>query len=190
MSKEQIVERIHADAHSEAEELIRAATAQADSIVAEAASRAKDLHAETEKEVMERTQRILDGKAATARLDSAKILLAEKRQLLKDIYAQALDDLLALNERDTLALLEQMLLEHAEKGDEIVLCEGFRFAAGVGALPVVKERALTVSKDRAPVKGGCVLRGKTCDKDLSFAALIEADMEEHQAEIAERLFGN
>lgn len=190
MGKTEIIERIQADAEAEAAEIISAAKAQADEIIAAAEARALEEHAEAEAETEERTKRIMDGKAATARLDSAKIMLAEKRRVMTEIYARALEKLKLLPERDSLALLERLLVAHAEDGDEIVLSEDFRFQAGAKKLPVVKERGLTFSNERAPIDGGCILRGKTADKDLSYAALLAADMEEHQAGIAERLFGN
>ena len=45
-----------------------------------------------------------------------------------------------------------------------------------------------LSPERAEIGGGFVLRGKTSDKDLSYGALLAADREEHQAEIAAELF--
>ena len=190
MGKEEIVERIRADAEAESDEILRAAKEHAEEIVSAATARAAAEYQEAEAESAAFSKRIVDGKAATARLDAAKILLAEKRRVITEIYARALEQLKNLNERESVALLNRLLVAHAEKGDEIVLAENFRFAAGVKKLAVIKERGLTVSSERAPIDGGCILRGKISDKDLSFSALLAADMEDNQASIAERLFGN
>ena len=188
MGKEEIIKRIQEDAASEAAEILSAARAQAESILAEAEKQTQAERAEAEAEVKERATRISEGKAAAARLDSAKILLAEKRRVLEAVYRFALNELIALSERESVALCERLLAENAEEGDEVVFAENFKYAEKVKLLPVAKERKLAFAKERADISGGILLRGKTSDKDLSFAALLHADMEEHQAEIAAVLF--
>ncbi len=188
MGKEEIINRIIADAEREADEILRAASSRADEIVEAAKNRALTELAETENEVSARAKRIYDGKAAAARLDSAKILLAEKRRVIDEIYSRALEKLKKLSERDALKLMNRLIEENAEEGDEIVFSENFPYAAQVEKLAVVKERKLKVSSKRVPLSGGCLLRGKSSDKDLSYSALLNADMEEHQADIAAQLF--
>ena len=85
MSKEAIVERIAADAAAEAEELLNAAARRAAEIVSAAEARAREERAEAAAEAEERGKRLREGRNAAARLDSAKILLAEKRRVLDEI---------------------------------------------------------------------------------------------------------
>ena len=125
MGKEQLIERILLDAQSEAEEIIRAANARAGEIISAAEGRAAAELEETKTEAAARAKSVSEGKAAAARLDSAKILLAEKRRVMDEIYARALKKLQALDERDSLNLLGRLLSENAETGDEIVLAENF-----------------------------------------------------------------
>lgn len=188
MSKEDIVNRLISDAESEAADIVKAASARADEIIAAAEKRALLERSEAEAEVGGRAKRYADGRAAAARLDSAKILLAEKRRVIEQIYSNALQKLLALGESESVALLARLLEENAEEGDEIVFAQNFKYSKKVAALPVVAAKKLTVSAERAPISGGCLLRGKKSDKDLSYAALLNADMEERQAEIAAKLF--
>lgn len=188
MGKQEIIERILADAETEAAEILRSANVRAEEIISAANARADEQRAEAQAEANARAKRILDGKAASARLDSAKIMLAEKRRVMDEIYARALKKLLEMKERDTLNLLERLLSEYAEEGDEIVFASNFAYAKGVAALPVIKERKLKISSERAQISGGCILRGALSDKDLSYAALLNADKEEYQAEIAAKLF--
>ena len=188
MGKQEIVTRIISDAEAEAAEIIRNAEERAREITDAAKARAAEDKAEAEAEALIRTKRILEGKAAVARLESAKILLSEKWRVMDEIYARAMQELLSLNERDSLKLLERLLNENAEEGDTIVLAKNFAYASGVEKFPVIKKRGLTVSKERADISGGCLLRGKKSDKDLSYSALLNADKEEHQAEIALKLF--
>lgn len=188
MGREEIINRILADARSECDEILAAAKREADGIIASAEARAKEELAETKAEADERAKSVADGRAAAARLDSAKIYLAEKRRVIDEIYARALSKLVDMKSADSLKLLSRLIAENAEEGDEVVLAENFKFAADVAKLPVIKERNLTISATRAKISGGCLLRGKKSDKDLSFDALLSADMEEHQADIAAQLF--
>ena len=188
MGKEEIVARILSDAEAEAAEIIRNAEERAREITDAAKARAAEDMAEAKAEAGERAKRISEGKAAAARLESAKILLAEKRRVMDEIYARALKELLSLNEKESLKLLERLLEDNAEEGDVIVLAKNFAYAAGVEKLPVIKKRGLTLLKERAEISGGCLLRGKNSDKDLSYSALLNADKEEYQADIASKLF--
>lgn len=188
MGKEEIITRILADAEAEAAEIIRSAEERAREITASAKARAAEDMAEAEAEAIAQARRISEGKAVAARLESTKILLAEKRRVMDEIYARALKNLLALNESQSLKLIERLLDENAEEGDVIVLAKNFAYASGVAQLPVIKKRGLTLSTERADISGGCLLRGKKSDKDLSYSALLNADKDEYQAEIAAKLF--
>lgn len=188
MAKEAIVERILADAESEAQAIVAEAEEKAAATVAAAETRAEKAKADTEREIAERSKAIADGKAATARLDSAKILLGEKRRVIDTVYARALDKLLSLGEGECLSLTDKLLNSYAEEGDEIVFAENYRYPERAAALPVVRERNLKISRDRAKIDGGLLLRGAVSDKDLSFGALLSADREEYQADIAAELF--
>ena len=188
MGSEEIVNRIISDAEAEAEEIIRAAKARAEEIIVSAEKLAAKDKAEAMAEVEERAKRISDGKAAAARLDSAKILLAEKRRVIEEIYRRAHERLLSLGEHDSLKLLDRLLSENAEQGDEIVLAKNFPYAMSAMNLAVVKERELHLSIERADIDGGCILRGKLSDKNLSYSAVLEADKEEYQAELAAKIF--
>lgn len=190
MSREEIVSRVLSDAEQEAEKMIADAKKRAETIVQAAQAESQAEIAEAEKETYARAKLITDGRAATARLDGQKALLAEKRRVIDGVYYRALAALLCLNGHDSVRLAERLLRENAEEGDEIVFAANFAFAEDVSALPVVREKKLTVSAERPELSGGFLLRGKNSDKDVSYAALLAADREEFQAEIARAVFGN
>lgn len=188
MGTQQIVERILSDAEAEARAIVEEAESKAAKLLAESVSRAEKGRRETEADVEAKRESILEKKAAVARLDGAKLLLAEKRKVIDAIYAEALRRLLTLEKEDALKLSERLLEAYAENGDEIWFAENFRFAAEVELLPVVKERSLRISPQSLPLDGGMRLKGRTSDKDLSYGALLAADRDEYQAEIARKLF--
>ena len=188
MSEQAIVEKIIADAKEEAQAIIADAEKKAQATIAAANTKAeRRLQGERESS-KKRAEGILDGKAATARLDSAKILLGEKRAVIDEVYARALKSLQELGKAEALHLFSSLLEEFAEEGDEVVFAENFKYAPDASKLDVVKEKKLKISAKKADIDGGILLKGKSSDKDLSFGALLAADREEHQAEIAAQIF--
>ena len=188
MSKEAIVERILSDAGNEADAIVKDAEEKAAAVVAAASSRAEKGRRDSEAEVKVKTGSIFERKAATARLDCAKILLSEKRRVIDTIYKEALDKLVALSEEECLALTDKLLKEYAESGDEIFFAENYSYAGAAARLPVMAEKNLTISSRRIEIDGGFRLRGVSSDKDLSYGALLAADRDEYQADMAAEIF--
>lgn len=190
MSEQAIVERIISDAEEEARKIVEAAEQKAAEAVEKAGELADRNRRGTEAEAAAKAKSILDGKAASARLDGAKITLGEKRRVIDEVYNRALKQLNALDREQTLSLAERLLSDYAENGDEIVFAENFRFAQDIASLGVVKQKNLKVSSSRKNIDGGFILCGKYSDKNLSYGALLAADREERQAEIAAQLFND
>lgn len=188
MSVLEIKERILADAKTEAETIIKEAEVKAEKLLADASLRAQKLREETEHEVAEKRKSIQEKRAADARLESAKILLGEKRKVVDAVYDEALSRLLELSEEDAMRLAERLLTLYAEKGDEVVFAENFRWQEQVKLLPIVKTLGLRFCEKTEKWSGGMVLRGVSSDKDLTYGALLTADREEYQADLARAIF--
>ena len=188
MSEQAIVDKIIADANAEAQAIIADAEKKAEGTVAAASVRAEKRKQGEKIAADKRAESILEGKAATARLDSAKILLGEKRAVIDEVYARALGGLKELGKAEALHLIEKLLKEHAEEGDEVLFADSFKFAQDAAKLDIVKEKKLKISAKKADIDGGMLLIGKNSDKDLSYSALLAADREENQASIAAAIF--
>lgn len=188
MGKQDIVDRIISDATVEADAIVSAAEETAAKLIAEAEARAESEMRELHSQVESKVKSIYDGKAATARLDGAKIMLGEKRRVLDHIYEQAAKKLSSLDVKSYLALTEALIEKYADEGDEIVFANGFPCAAEVSKLKAVSERKLKITFGATDIQGGFILCGKKSDKDLSFGALLAADRAEHEAEIAAEIF--
>ena len=78
--------------------------------------------------------------------------------------------------------------EYAESGDEIFFAENYSYAGAAARLPVMAEKNLTISSRRIEIDGGFRLRGVSSDKDLSYGALLAADRDEYQADMAAEIF--
>lgn len=188
MEMQQIVERILSDAKAEAATIVQEAEKTAAKIQADASLRAKLRAKETEETMQAKRASILEKRAAAARLDSAKRLLGEKRKVVEAVYDEALSRLLELSKEDCLALVEKLLKNYAEAGDEIFFAKNFAYRSEVALLPVIQEKQLKISSETMALDGGLWLKGKISDKDLSFGSLLAADKDAYQAELAKELF--
>ena len=188
MSKEGIVERILSDAHERAQAIVAAAEKQAEDIIAEANESARRDEKGVKAEVEEKCAAIKSGKEAEARLDSAKVLLAQKRRVIDSIYERALSELKELKKSDAVAFADKILQEHAEDGDIIAFAPDFKYAQEVSRLDICAEKKLKIALNAEGVNGGFVLRGKISDKDVSYIALLLADREQYEVEIAAAVF--
>ncbi|MDE7087765.1 MAG: hypothetical protein K2O67_06200, partial [Clostridia bacterium] len=121
-------------------------------------------------------------------LDGAKASLAEKRRVIDVVYKNALEALISLDKKSSLALADRLLSEYADDGDEIAFASNYKYAAEVSKLDVVKEKKLKISNGKPGIDGGFILKGKNSDKDVSYGALLQFDREEYQAEIAAAVF--
>ena len=189
MSTQSIIDKINGDSQAEVDLILRGAQEKADAILASATDKASQIRKDTEEEVALQTKSIREKKSASDRLESAKILLAQKRLALNCVYKMALDELVSLGKEDTLRIISTLIERYAEDGDALYFAENFKYADEVKILPVIAKRGIKIPQERLALDGGIRLVGKTADKDLSYGALLSADKERYQAEIAKVLFG-
>lgn len=188
MSRESIVEKIISDAKTEAAAIISEAEKSAEATIARANLFAERKITGVRAETAQKVKSILDGKSASARLDCAKIKLGEKRRVIDALYEQAFQALISLDKKQTVALSKRLLEQYADECDEIVFSSGFKYIEDVIKLDVVKEKKLTHSVGGAIPDGGFILKGKVCDKDISYRALLLIDREQNVSLLAEKLF--
>ena len=188
MATQNIVEKILSDAQMEAQGIVANAEKRREEIVSKANVVALERRLQAETNAEEYAKSTLEKRLADARLESSKILLKEKRKAVDSVYALALQRLLALEKEDCLALYSALLEKYAEEGDEVFLAKNFAYEQELRALPILEKRGVTVSKDRVDIDGGMKLVGKLADKELSFTALLTADKERNQADLARKLF--
>jgi V/A-type H+-transporting ATPase subunit E len=188
MSKQEIIDRILADAQAQSEAIVAQASQKAAGILAAAEAYSKKETEVAQRECNEYARDVMDKKAAAARLEAGKVVLAEKRKVLDYIYSVALLKLKEHSNQEPLAFYGGLLERYAEQGDVVFFPEGFSQVDAVAALPVFATKELQVSSERAKIDGGVLLVGAKADKDVSLKALIEQDKERHLSEIAASIF--
>ena len=118
-------------------------------------------------------------------------MLGAKRELIEEVFARALEKAQNLPKARYTEIVSRLLEENAEEGDTVVLS---RFAplsqSETEALPVFRARKLRFGGADGAFAGGLFLSNETCDKDLSFEALIAADRVSLESDVVEILFSD
>lgn len=189
MGKDAIIAKIGAEAEEKSAEIISAAELKAKQITEAATAEAEEFVKKVSSEADAEAVKRIEQRKTLSELDGRKIILKAKREVIDDAFIVALDKLRSVSKTYYLRLVERSIAENAEEGDVIVLSkDGVIGAKDVEAMPCFKDMNLSVAKDRGDFVGGVKLVGKNCDKDLSFAAIIEGVKEEKTAGVASVLF--
>lgn len=188
MGTTDIANKILSDAREEADEALKKAQGKAREILEKAERDAEQKKAESLAFGKKQAEDIAERKAASARLECAKIELAERHRVIDGIYERALKKLVELSKEDCLAFTAKLLEEYAEAGDEVYFAENYLYAQSVKTLPVVAKKQLKISTKRLDIQGGFVLKGEKSDKDLSYEKLLLEDKQEFSGKVLTRFY--
>ena len=128
------------------------------------------------------------GKKLNAELDVKKTLLKAKRSVLDDAFVLAYEKLCKIDKASYLKLVESLIDENAEDGDEIVLSKDGVLDVKDIDVSKFKAKNLKVSEKKGDFIGGVTLSGSKSDKDLSFKAVIDGKKEELTSLAVDSLF--
>jgi V/A-type H+-transporting ATPase subunit E len=198
MSVEKIAQRIFEDAREEAERLLEQARREAARIRAQGEEDANRVRASILAQAEAEVERLRREKLAEARLQAKRHVLAAKREAIDRVFAEALRRLQELPEGDYFKLLQALILEAAETGDEELifspadlelLPSGFLQEANEALKERGKAGALRLADETRELGGGVVLRGRRYEIDASLPTLIRSAREGLETAVAEILFG-
>lgn len=123
-------------------------------------------------------------------LESRKILLAAKQQVIDKAYKEAERKFLNMTDHIYREFFGNLILRYAEDGDSVVVAErdAKRMHADfVAELAKKSGKSLTLSDRRHGGAGGVILCGRSADKNLTLEALLQELRLATQTEAAERL---
>lgn len=188
--KDAIIAKIISDAEKKAAENVYIAEEYAATVKEQAKSWAEEYSAAQEKALKTETEEIIARRMIVAGLDVRKNTLKTKQDILDEIYNRAEQKLRELNKKQYLSLILAKIDEYADDGDEVLLsCDGVVSEKDITESEVAKRKKLTVSKKQGKFKGGVILVGKICDKNLTFHEIILAEKEKSSSLLAKKLFG-
>ena len=198
MAIDRIVRKIMEDAEAEAKALLAKADREAERVRAEAAKTV----AEIEKKAQEAAVREADEHrrrvVSRAQADMRKELLSVKQGLIADAFQRALRAFTELKEDKFRALMEKLLLECLEDGDEEVIVaphdnleDWTSLLAEVNRKLSAQKRkgALVLSQERREMAGGFVLRKGKVEINCDLKLIVESMREGLEFEVARTLWG-
>lgn len=191
MSKQAIIDKIHADAVARAEAMISEADNKADAIVAECAEQCKSYYSASKSQIDTLMRETVSRGKTVAQLDAKKLLLKAKAELIDEVYALALEKVKALDQKTYAALIKGML-ENAENGDTVTLSEREKNVVGekdVSAIAKEKGIELTFNKKCGNFDGGVILSSCGIDKNFTLEVEIALMRDETEEEVAKKLLG-
>lgn len=188
---EAIINKIIADATSTAKASISDANDKAKDLISSSEEYVAQYKIEQGKAIEKECELVLQRKATVALLDSRKIELRAKQDLIEECFDKASEKVLALPKEKYLAFIKGLLVENADDNDEVILSDSEKNITKEFIDKVSKEigKKLTISKETGKYVGGVILRSKVCDKNLTLKTIVRSLRESNEKEVAEILFG-
>lgn len=191
---QKLVDRILSDAMADAQ----ATKAQADETCRAILAGGKEQAARlAEKNAAQREAAvagILERSRTNAELEARKNLLAERRQVIDEVFAAAYEKMCALDEPARAAICKKLLLQEAD-GGETVKAAGADKALLAALLPEVNaalqeagKAPLNAEIESGSVEYGFVLVGDGYEKDCSFQAILRDARALEETNVAGILF--
>jgi V/A-type H+-transporting ATPase subunit E len=197
MEGQQVIEKILADAKAEAEKIKK----QAREKEAVEQAKLKEQLREFDKQTQAIAQKTGEDKKAhllaAARMDIARQLLAEKRKILDEVFAQARQHLENLSDEQYCKLMTKLMLKAVESGDEEVVIDNEekridqKFIKNINQqLAPGRKGNLRLSEDRDNIEAGFILKRGKIKNNVSVEVLLAQARRELEIELAKELFQN
>ena len=197
MDAEQVTEKILADARAEADKLAGEAKEKETAEQASLKEQLQDYNKRTETLAKKAGE---DKKAhilAAARMDIAKDYLAEKRNVIDEVFTETHQKLQNLSDADYKALCSKLMLEAVETGDEEVIVDNKETRINQEFIKQINRKLgpgfkgnLRLAREKQDLGGGFILRRGKIKNNVSFEVLLTQARKELEIELAKELFAS
>lgn len=189
---EKIEAKLRQDAQAEVERLTAETDAKTAQIAAQAEAQAKQeseaILSRGEKAARERLERL----SSAAGMETRKLELAAKQEMLERAFRLALDKLCALPEKEYLQLLVALLKKASSTGrEQVIFSPKDRERLGqkaVDAANAALSAHLTLSEETRPIRGGFVLTDGDVELNCAFETLVRLQREKLEKAAVQILF--
>lgn len=189
-----IIQRIGEDSQAQVDRTLAAAREEAGGITArfqaQAAQEGEELSAQNRKAAAEREERLV----SVAQLESRKLLLSAKQEMVERTFQRALEKLNAMPDERAIQISAQLLKAAASDGTGSVVFSAMD-RARIGAAAVAKANELLGEKGRLilsdetrELDGGFILVSGRVEINCTFSTLVRLQKADCAGEIARRLF--
>lgn len=187
MSIESITKRIEDEAKAYAEERRAEAEGLKKEILADAQTKADRIKADAKERADKESELLAERRESVAGLESRKMVLEAKQEIIRESFEKALDKLVDLDEADYIKFIENQLNAFGKEGGEVLLNAEDKKKYG-DKLAKLLSGGLKLSEEAANIRGGFILRQGDISINCSLEKLLEDKKEEMVGEIAAKLF--
>lgn len=197
MALEDILRKITGEAQAQAQEILRSAQSERESLLAEAGLRAKAGVEQIQVAGKAAADEARRKELSTASVEVRRTLLSAKQEVLAQVFEQSLANLAALPEPDYRALLADLAAGAAVSGNEqVVVSPRDRGRLGDQFLAMANERLaarglpgeLSFAAGTRPLRGGLILSSGDIDINCSFERTLASLRDDLEPAIAAMLF--
>ena len=187
MSIESITKRILGEAQAYADERIAEAKAQKDSILGDARIAADKIEADAKARSEEDSKLVVERRQSVAGLESRKMKLNAKQEVIKESFDAALEKMLSMSEDDYLAFIGKQLEAFGDEAGEVLLnaADKEKYGAKVSAL---LKGGMKLGEETANIRGGFILKQGDIFINNSIEKLLADIKGELTSSIAAKLF--
>jgi len=195
MGAEQVIEKILADAREQAEKVLNQAKESQSGEDAKSEQQLQEYRRQTdalaEKAAKAEQSHIL----SAARMENARLYLAEKTKILKEVFDSARQQLRSLPDHEFWPLMMRLMTSAVEAGDEQVIVDknegriNWDFVNQANRqLGSSGKGRLSLSDERQGIEGGFILKRGKIKTNVSLGVLLDQARRQLEIELAKELF--
>ena len=186
-----ITAKIISKAENSAKEILKSANAECDQKKARLAEHLETLRPEKEEKLAIEVEAIKERRQTLAKLESRMLLLGAKQAVINSTYEKALLEISSLPAKTYKEFFTNLILKFADDGDVAIISKADANKLDAEFIKTASEKCkkkITLSKENCDAKGGLILSGKVCEKDLTLETLMAECRTVTENEILEILF--
>ena len=193
MSIEKITSKITCDAEQAASAVRADAAEKCDEIIRAAEAKAEEILADGQRRGAEEKEKLITRKKSVADIDGRKMILETKQKLISQCFDAAADRIVSLEKDRYIAFLTALVKKTGDKDGELILNPNDRSRLGeelISALNAeIEECRITLSSETRSIRGGFLLKKGLIYMNGTVEMLIEEAREKLAGEVASQLFG-
>ncbi|MBQ4650942.1 MAG: V-type ATP synthase subunit E [Firmicutes bacterium] len=192
MSIEKITSKILAEAEDLKAQVLAEAKDKSDAVLAEAEAKAKQLIADSEARGLEEKAKVISRRKSVADIDSRKVILAKKQEIIAETFDKAVEAITAMEEVDYINLLVKLGTGSGIKAGQLIFNEKEKAAIGQKVADALNAAIdggqFTVADETRNLRGGYMLKAGQTFINNTVEALVDENKSALTGEIVKMLF--
>jgi V/A-type H+-transporting ATPase subunit E len=192
LTDSRIKEKILQDAKADAEKILQEAKQKAAEIVQQSKNNVQDIKAETQAIAQDTKAKEIERRLSSARMQSRRAILQEKRTIIDAVFAEAKKRLLDLKKAEYLRFIARLIKEEVATGKATLVLSkhdikkhGETIGKEILKASGVKEM---VPIEKGDFDGGCIVKRETYEFNATLDTILARIKEQLESELQKTLF--